>query len=158
MALLWPQSLLPFSQQDMPYLSLLDMSPIKPEKGAVGWEIFATTQEKYKVVKHDGLTDTYSLPQFSPEMQKLNGQNIRLTGFMFPLEQSEHQQRFLFGPFPPSCPFHYHAINALIVTVSAKKPIAFTLDPLTLSGTLKLTGEAGDGDFYHLEQAIRVSD
>lgn len=138
---------------DMPMLSLKDMRAVKPKQGSVPWETFGKTREREKVTKHDGLTDVDIYPIFPPEVKALDGKTIRVTGFMFPLDQEEQQAHFLIGPFPMSCPFHYHAINALIIEVLAKKPMKFTLEPITIEGTLKLTGEAGDGNFYQLQGA-----
>lgn len=142
-----------FSLRDMPDLSLKDMQAVKPKEGSVAWEVFGKTKEREKVTKHDGLTDVDVYPIFPDAVKALNGKTIQITGFMFPLDQEEKQTHFLIGPFPMSCPFHYHAINALIIEVVTEKPIKFTLEPITLKGVLKLTGEAGDGNFYQLQGA-----
>lgn len=75
-------------------------------------------------------------------------------GFMFPLEQSEKQQNFLIGPYPLSCPFHYHIGPSQVVEVIAKKPMKFSYDPVTVTGVLKLRFNEETNMFYYLENAV----
>jgi hypothetical protein len=86
-------------------------------------------------------------------MKELNGKEVTLYGFMFPLEQSEKQANFLIGPFPPSCPFHYHVPPSLIVEVKMKDPLAYSWDEITIKGTLKLAENDPNGVFYFLKEA-----
>lgn len=131
------------------------MPPLPKVKGdALPWDIFLETKEKQKKVTFpDGGYSFEVTPLFTDKMKALNGKDVTLTGFMFPLEQSEKQGNFLLGPFPPSCPFHYHIPPSLVVEVRAKKPIAFSWDEITLKGTLELPEKDLSGSFYMLKNA-----
>jgi len=145
------------SVQDSPTITL-DMMPLPKAKGdAVPWQLFYTTKENQKKVSFPDGGYTFEVtPSFSKELKALNGKTVTIFGFMFPLEQAEKQSNFLLGPFPPSCPFHYHVPPALIIEVKAKKPIKFSWDELTLKGTLELAEQDPNGSFYILKDAVWV--
>ena len=72
-------------------------------------------------------------------------------GFMFPLEQSEKQKRFLIGPYPLSCPFHYHVGPSQVIEISSEKAIDFSFDPITIKGKLEVKYNEETGTFYYLK-------
>jgi len=131
------------------------MPPLPKVKGdALPWDIFLETKEQQKKVTFPSGGYSFDVtPIFTDRMKKLNGKEITLYGFMFPLEQSEKQANFLIGPFPPSCPFHYHIPPTLIVEVRTQKPIDFSWDEITLKGTLELTEKDPNGVYYILKDA-----
>lgn len=145
------------SMQDSPTITP-DMMPLpKPKEGTVPWQLFLTTKEKQKKVTFPSGGYSFEVtPIFDDKLKELNGEEVTLYGFMFPLEQSEEQANFLIGPFPPSCPFHYHVPPSLIVEVKAKKPLDFSWDEITLKGTLELADKDSNGVFYLLKDAVQV--
>lgn len=129
--------------------------------GATDWKIFGTTKEIKKEGKTpEGYDYEYYMPGFSEELKKLDGQEITLKGFMFPLDETEKQANFLFGPFPLNCPFQYHVGPALVIEAQAdKKPVPFSYDPVMLRGRLELV--ANDPEFsvfYRLKDARQVKE
>ena len=52
-------------------------------------------------------------------MKALDGKTVKIKGFMFPLDETEDQKHFLFGPFPLNCPFQYHVQSSLVMEVHA---------------------------------------
>jgi len=78
---------------------------------------------------------------------------------MFPLDVTEDQRLFLFGPFPMSCPYQYHVGPALVLEVHAQDhPVAFSYDPVQLTGTLELVPEDKEYSvFYRLKDARKVN-
>ncbi len=145
------------SFQDAPTLSPALMALPKVKEGVVPWQIFAETKEKQrKVTFPDGGFAYEVSPQFSEKLKTMDGKEVTLYGFMFPLEQSDKQGTFLLGPYPASCPFHYHVTPSLVVEVKAKKPLGFSWDPLTLKGTLQLVENDENGIFYYLREAVLI--
>lgn len=145
------------SLQDSPTLTP-DMMPLpKAKEGTVPWQLFLTTKEKQqKITYPDGGYSFEVTPIFGDGLKALNGKEIQLYGFMFPLEQSEKQSDFLIGPYPPSCPFHYHVPPSLIVEVRTSEPINFSWDEVRLKGTLELAEKDENGIFYYLKGAVQV--
>ncbi|MBI1326611.1 MAG: DUF3299 domain-containing protein [Alphaproteobacteria bacterium] len=124
-------------------------------KGALSWDIFAQTKEKvFSLVDGDGMRSDYAKPDFSTEMKSYDRKTVKMRGYMFPLDEDEKQKLFLFGPYPMTCPYHYHVGPSLIVEAHPVKPIKFTYDAITLEGTLELVPEDMEyGIFYRLNDA-----
>ena len=124
--------------------------------GATNWKVFSQTKEiNVEGKTKDGYDFQYFKPKFAPEVKKLDGQVVTVKGFMFPLGETEGQKLFLFGPFPVSCPYHYHVSPSLVIEVHAdKKPIKFSYDAVTLKGKLQLVStDPENSTFYKLIDA-----
>lgn len=147
-----------FSKQDNPNFIPDKMPPLpKVKEGVVPWQLFQTTQEKQKRVNYPSGGYSFEVtPIFSDTLKEHKGKEVMVYGFMFPLEQSEKQAIFLIGPYPPSCPFHYHLPPSLIVEVRAKTPLEFSWDAITLKGTLELPEKDPNGSFYILKHAVLI--
>lgn len=125
-------------------------------KGALDWKLFGLTKEILIDTKtDDGYDLRYSQPDFPPDLKALDGQEIKIKGYMFPLEGNEKQKLFLFGPFPLTCPFQYHVGPPLVLEVHADKhPVKFNYEPITLTGRLELVADDPDYNvFYRLNEA-----
>lgn len=125
-------------------------------KGAVDWRVFGKTKEiNIETKDKDGLDIQYYKPEFGEDVKKINGQEITIKGFMFPLDSTEDQKLFLFGPFPVNCPFQYHVGPALVLEVHADNhPVTFSYDPVTIKGKLELVPlDAENSTFYRLVEA-----
>jgi hypothetical protein len=119
---------------DNPDTYYSDIDPIEATKDAISWDVFKKTKELQKhITKEDG--EYYLLiPEFSEEMKKLDGKQVILYGFIFPLDASENQGNFLFGPYPITCPFHYHTRPSQVVEVLANPSIKFSYEPIKITG------------------------
>lgn len=129
-------------------------------EGAIDWKVFGKTKEiNIQKKDSDGLDLQFYKPGFPPEVAALNGQTIRIKGFMFPLDGTEEQSLFLFGPFPINCPFQYHVGPSLVIEAhTGKKPITFSYEPLVLEGRLELVPEDPENSvFYRLKDAKLVN-
>ncbi len=128
-------------------------------KGGIDWKTFGTTKEvQIDKITDDGYNLSYTKPEFSQTVQALNGESIKVKGYMFPLDNAEDQSLFLFGPFPLSCPYHYHVGPSLVIEVHAdKNPVQFNYDPVIITGELELVPEDPDYSvFYRLRNARQV--
>jgi len=131
-----------------------DIQPLEVTGDAIPWKVFAKTKEKEECrTDKEGYDYCLVKPRYSSELKDLDGKEVTLMGFMFPLEQSDKQKNFLFGPYPLSCPFHYHTRPSQVVEVLAEKPIPFSYDPITLKGRLSLRYNEQTQVFYYLENA-----
>lgn len=128
-------------------------------EGAIDWKIFGTTKEIDAQSKtKDGYDNFYSKPDFQPKVKALDGKEIKVKGYMFPLDETDEQKEFLFGPFPLTCPFQYHVGPSLVIEVHADKhPVEFDYDPVTITGTLELVPDDPEYSvFYRLNNARLV--
>lgn len=129
-------------------------SMLEVEKDAISWSIFAKTKELGEC-KDDaqGLTICLIKPQYSPQIEAFDNKEVILMGFMFPLQQDELQTQFLLGPYPMSCPFHFHTRPSIVVEVLTAKPVKFSFDAVKLKGVLSLEYNQDTGVFYYLKEA-----
>jgi len=95
---------------------------------------------------------------FQEGVKALDGKEIIIKGYMFPLDETEEQTLFLLGPFPLSCPFRYHVGSSMVIEVHAEeKPVTFDYEPVTLTGVLELIPEDKEYNiFYRLKKAKKI--
>jgi uncharacterized protein len=122
--------------------------PLPALKGVVSWK----TLGQVKVVQQKGRF----VPQFSSEITALDSKEVRLQGFMMPLDMGERQRRFLLTAMPPSCAFCMPGGPDQIVEVQARVPVRHGADPIVLSGRLVLVRDDPMGLFYRLTEAVMV--
>ena len=128
-------------------------------EGAVDWKVFGTTTETEAHARtEDGYDNQYSKPNFQPEVKALDGKEIIVKGYMFPLDGTEEQKLFLFGPFPLTCPFQYHVGPPLVIEVHADNhPVKFDYEPVVITGTLEVVPDDPEYSvFYRLKDARQV--
>lgn len=135
--------------------AILGWKPLEVTGDAIPWQLFNETKEvEVCTVDEDGFDNCWINPEYSPTITQYHNQTVTLMGYMFPLEQSDKQGHFLIGPYPLSCPFHYHVNFSQIIEVRTKKPIKFSYEPLTLKGTLSASLNEETGLFYVLSEAV----
>jgi hypothetical protein len=148
---------------DSPNRTLADFAKdyVDIPKGGTDWRLFGKTKEiNVEGKDKQGFDYQYFKPGFPPEVTALDGKQVVIKGFMFPLGAVDKQKLFLFGPFPVSCPFHYHVAPALVLEVHAdKEPVRFSYDAITLKGKLELvTKDPENSVFYRLVDAELVKE
>ena len=93
---------------------------------------------------------------FSPEVKKLNNKEIKVAGFMMPIEQREAHKRFMLSAVPPGCPFCLPGGPNSIIEVFVKKPLKYTTDALVVTGTMNLLKDDPSGFYYRMIEANEV--
>jgi len=125
--------------------------PPTPE-GAISWDLLGSTEEYMEVI--DGMS--HMRPDFSDEVKALDGETVRIKGFIYPMENQERMQEFLFTALPPSCPYCLPAGAGYIIETQAKSPIRFTWDAVLLEGEMEILEDDPYGLFYRLKNARRL--
>ena len=124
----------------------LDWGGLDDADGITPWNTLLSSRVRYR--------EDYTLDvRYSEPVQALSGAQVRLVGFMMPLEPSDRQTHFLLVSTPPSCFFHVPGGPAGAVEVRADTPIAVRWDPIVLSGTFRLIDDPEAGLIYRLEHA-----
>ena len=128
-------------------------------KGGLDWRILGTTREiPFEEKDENGFDLVGVRPEFTDTVKSLDGKEVIMQGYMFPLDETELQSTFLYGPFPISCPFHYHVGSSLVIEVHMAKPIYFSEHPFNLKGTLELVPKDDEFNvFYRMKNAVRLS-
>jgi len=125
-----------------PYLD----KPLPELKGVVSWKTLAeVTPVKQK--------DRF-VPQFSKGIAALDQKEVKLQGFMMPLDMGEKQKRFLLVAMPPSCAFCLPGGPDQLVEVVAKNPVKYGFDPIVISGKFVVLKDDPMGLYYRLTDAV----
>ncbi len=128
-------------------------SPAPAVDGAVPWEVFGATAET--IVERDG--ERWVAPQFPDNVKALEGETVRVNGYVMPLQQSLFQKHFLLLAYPLHCPFCVSAGPTQMVEVKvARLPVEFSYDAILVEGVLELLENNEDGMYFRLNEARSV--
>ena len=117
-----------------------------PERaGVVSWRTLAEVTP----VKQGGRM----VNEFSPAILTLDKRDVKVQGFIIPLDMGDRQKRFLLSAVPPHCPFCMPAGPDAIVEVIAKTPVKYSLEPIVVSGKFALVKDDATGVLYRLTDA-----
>ena len=117
-------------------------------KDVVSWKLLAQVE----LVK---VKDRFQ-PQFSAGVAALDAKEVKVQGFMMPLEMGDKQSHFILAATPVDCAFCMPGGPESFVEVKTKKPLAFGFEPVLLSGKLTVLKDDPTGVFYRLTEAVPV--
>ncbi|HXX84986.1 MAG TPA: DUF3299 domain-containing protein [Casimicrobiaceae bacterium] len=117
--------------------------------GAVSWRTLAQVEP----VKQGGKM----VPQFSKDILGLDKQQVRLQGFLIPLDMGDKQKHFLLSAVPPHCPFCMPAGPDAIVEVQAKVPVSYGFEPVVVAGKFAVLKDDPAGVLYRITDAEAVT-
>jgi hypothetical protein len=119
--------------------------PLPERKDVVSWKTLAQVE----LVKQK---DRY-VPQFSSSVAALDKKNVKVQGFMMPLEMGEKQSHFVLAAMPTSCAFCVPGGPETMVEVKMKTPVKYTFDALVITGKMTVLKDDPSGIFYRLTDA-----
>ena len=122
--------------------------PIEERDGVVPWRLLAMVTTR--------VVNNRVVPTFPDPVKALDGQPVRLQGFMLPLEPGERQRHFLLSAVPTTCAFCVPAGPEGLVEVRAATPVRYSVDAVTLEGRMAVLTNDRYGLFYHLSDAAEV--
>jgi hypothetical protein len=143
----------PASQHNPPQLGSTmspdSLKPLPDIKGVVSWQTLGQV-ESVKVKDR-------VVPKFSDTVLKLNDSEVKLQGFMLPLEMGDKQKHFVLSAMSPTCAFCLPGGPEMLVEVRAKTPVKYTVEPIILSGKLAVLQEDPNGLYYRLTEAAQAA-
>lgn len=97
------------------------------------------------------------VPVFSPEIHELNGKEVIVKGYIIPIEGYKGHTEFIFSAFPYNmCFFCGGAGPETVMEVTAKTPIEYTADAITIRGKLSLNAEDINKLMYILSDVEQI--
>jgi uncharacterized protein len=132
-----------------PGTSTMTTPPFKPleeRKDVVSWKLLGQVE----LVK---VKDRY-VPQFAAGITALDKKEVKVQGFMMPLEMGDKQTHFILSAMPQSCAFCMPGGPEGLVEIKSKTPIKYTFEPVVLSGRLAVLKDDPTGVFYRLTDAV----
>ena len=119
--------------------------PLPERKDVLSWKLLAQVE----LVK---TKDRY-VPQFSPGVAALDQKQVKVQGFMLPLEMGDKQTHFVLAAMPQTCAFCMPGGPESMVEVKTKAPVKYSLDAVVVSGKLSVLKDDPTGIFYRLTEA-----
>lgn len=132
----------------LPAASVYSATLLPELQGVVSWKTLAQVEP----VKQGARI----VPRFSKELLALDNQNVRVQGFILPMDMGDKQKHFLVSAVPPHCPFCLPAGPDAMVEVFAKEPITYGFEPIILYGKLAVLKDDPGGLLYRLSEAELV--
>ena len=120
--------------------------PLAERKDVVSWRLLAQVE----LIK---VKDRYQ-PQFAAGVAALDAKEVKIQGFMMPLEMGDKQSHFILAATPQDCAFCMPGGPESLVEVKAKSPMAYGVAPVVLSGKLAVLKDDPTGVFYRLTDAV----
>ena len=120
--------------------------PLSERKDVVSWK----TLSQVELVKQK---DRY-VPQFAKDVSALDQKEVKVQGFMMPLEVGDKQSHFVLTAMPQSCAFCLPGGPESMVEVKSKTPLKYTFDAVVVTGKLTVLKDDPTGIFYRLTEAV----
>lgn len=125
------------------------VSPALPEvAGTVPWDLLGQ-------VKTVRVKDRF-LPEFPASVRKLDRQDVRIVGFMMPLQTGERQSHFLLTVTSQTCAFCIPTGPEGIVEIKARTPVKVTFEPIVIAGRLEVLRDDPMGVYYRISNGESV--
>ncbi|MEZ5932763.1 MAG: hypothetical protein R3F54_12540 [Alphaproteobacteria bacterium] len=125
----------------------------KVPDGVVSWDVLGTMDIQVEVL---GPLQARSTETFTDSVRALDGDTIKVMGFLYPLEGGVGHEHFLLTAWPPSCPFCLPAGPTMMVETFAAEPIDFTEGAIVMAGRFELLENDPSGFFYRMQDAELV--
>ena len=122
--------------------------PLPERKDVVSWK----TLSQVELVKQK---DRY-VPQFAKDVSALDQKEVKVQGFMMPLEVGDKQSHFVLSALPVTCSFCMPGGPEALVEVKTKQPVKYSFDAIVVSGKLSVLKDDPTGVFYRITDAVQA--
>lgn len=136
-------------QKPAPVAPPQEFKPLADVKGVVSWKTLAQVD----LVKQK---DRF-VPKFADGVAALDSKEVKVQGFMMPLEMGDKQTHFILSAMPQSCNFCLPGGPEQFVEVRMKKAVKYTFDPIVVSGRMAVLKDDPTGVFYRVTDAVAVT-
>ena len=120
--------------------------PLAERKDIVSWKLLAEVE----LVKQK---DRY-VPQFSQGVAALDQKEVKLQGFMMPLEMGDKQTHFVLAALPVTCAFCLPGGPEALVEVKTRQPVKYSFDPIVVRGRMSVLKDDPTGVFYRVTDTV----
>ena len=120
--------------------------PLPDRKDVVSWKLLSQVE----LIKQK---DRY-VPQFAKDVAALDQKEVKVQGFMMPLQVGDKQSHFVLTAMPQSCSFCLPGGPESMVEVKTKTPVKYTFEPVVLTGKMAILKDDPTGVFYRLTDAV----
>jgi hypothetical protein len=140
------QAVTPVGKAGLPSAADYGTTLLPERAGVVSWRTLA---EVTPVKQGERMVN-----EFSPAILTLDKRDVKVQGFMIPLDVGDKQKRFLLSAVPPHCAFCMPAGPDAVVEIVAKTPVKFGFEPIVVSGKFAVLKDDANGVLYRLTDAV----
>jgi hypothetical protein len=94
--------------------------------------------------------------EYTDEVRALDQQEVKVMGFLYPLEGGVAHEHFLLSAWPPSCPFCLPAGPSQMVEVFCAEPVEFSEGAIMMAGRFSVLEDDPSGLYYRMHDARLV--
>jgi hypothetical protein len=123
--------------------------PLAERSDVVSWKTLAQVE----LVKQK---DRF-VPQYSANVAALDKKEVKIQGFMMPLEMGDQQKHFVLSAMPTTCAFCIPGGPESLVEVRTRKPVKYTFEPIVISGRLSVLKDDPAGVFYRIVDGVQAN-
>jgi hypothetical protein len=127
--------------------STFTFKPLPERQDVLSWKVLSQVE----LVRQK---DRY-VAQFSSNVTALNKKEVKVQGFMLPLQMGDKQTHFVLTAMPQTCSFCMPGGPESMVEVKSKVPVKYTFDIIVLTGKLEVLKDDPTGVFYRLTEATQ---
>ena len=92
--------------------------------------------------------------EFAKDVAALDQKQVKVQGFIMPLQMGDKQSHFVLTAMPQTCAFCLPGGPESMVEVKSKTPVKYTFEPVVLTGKLSVLKDDPTGVFYRLTDAV----
>lgn len=118
--------------------------PLPMVPGAIAWDLLG--QVKSVAVGRK------VVPQFPESVSRLHRTQVKVVGFMLPLQAGERQSHFLLTATSQTCAFCVPVGPEGIIEVRTRKPVRAGFDPILIAGRLEVIHDDPQGVYYRIRE------
>ena len=123
--------------------------PLAERKDVLSWKLLAQVE----LVK---MKDRY-VPQFAQSVASLDQKEVKIQGFMMPLQVGDKQTHFVLAAMPVTCSFCMPGGPESLVEVKTKRPVKYSFEPIVVTGKLSVLKDDPTGVFYRITDAAQTN-
>lgn len=122
------------------------IAPLPRRDDVVAWSLLTDVKT---VVRQKRI-----VPVFPAEVRALDQRQLKLHGFMLPLDPGETQRHFLLTSVPLTCAFCTPGGAESMVEVRTRAPVKYREDAVVVEGRFQVLENDPYGLFYRLSEAV----
>jgi hypothetical protein len=122
-------------------------------EGAVSWDVLGSMDVTTEVL---GPLRAVFHVEYTDEVRALDQQEVKVMGFLYPLEGGVAHEHFLLSAWPPSCPFCLPAGPSQMVEVFCAEPVEFSEGAIMMAGRFSVLEDDPSGLYYRMHDARLV--
>lgn len=122
--------------------------PLVPRADIVPWSVLTDVSVKFQKPR--------IITTFPEKVKRLHGTQVKVQGYMTPIEPGTQHTHFLLLSVPPTCPFCMPGGAESMIEVRTTKPLPYSQNAMVIEGRLQVLKDDPQGLYYRMTGARQV--